>query len=424
MNNSKYLSISEFTKVLKDNLESSYPNVFLRGEISNFRPSSSGHWYFYLKDQYASIKAIIFKNLQNSVLSTLKAYNISIISDGQDVLVEGRISVYERNGEYSVIINKLIPVGIGELTIKFELLKEKLLKEGLFDQSIKKPLPKFPSHIGIITSPTAAALKDILNVLKRRFAPIKITIFPTSVQGENAKFEIAKAISFANYHYLNKTKYKVDILIIARGGGSIEDLWPFNEEIVAYAIYNASMPIITGIGHEIDFTIADFCADIRAPTPSAAAEIVVKNSEDLLNSISALNLRITASFNNLIEKYFLRFEQCKTKRLITLFEKKYFNNLQDFSYLSDKMKYNFKDYYSKLNQNFSFLVKRLENISPLKILSKGYSIVIDKNNNIIKNYHQVNEKDNLSVILSKGELSVDVKKIFDKSKLITEAEKT
>lgn len=424
MINEKYLSISDFTKVLKENLETSYPEVLLRGEISNFRPSSTGHWYFYLKDQYASIKAIIFKNLQNSILTVLKSYNIPALSDGRDVLVEGRISVYERNGEYSIIINKLIPVGIGELTIKFELLKEKLSKEGLFDPSIKKPLPKFPSHIGVVTSPTAAALKDILNVLKRRFASIKITIFPTSVQGENAKYEITKAINFANYHYLNNTKYKVDILVIARGGGSIEDLWPFNEEIVAYAIYNCRIPIITGIGHEIDFTIADFCADIRAPTPSAAAEIVVKNSEDLLNSISALNLRLTASFNNFIEKFYLRFDQCKTKRLISLFEKKYFNNMQDFSYLTDKMQYNFKNYFSKLNQKYSFLAKRLENISPLKILSKGYSILLDNNNKIIKNYREVNEKDNLSVILSKGKLSVTVKKTFDKSTFTEEASKT
>ena len=415
MNEKKYLSICEFTKIIKENLEISYPLIYLRGEISNFRPSSTGHWFFYLKDQYASIKAIIFKNTQNSILSILKSFNITSITDGQDVLVEGKISLYERNGEYSIIINKLIPVGIGELTVKFEMLKEKLLKEGLFEQSIKKPLPKYPSHIGIVTSPTAAALKDILNVLKRRFASIKITVFPASVQGENAKHEIKNAINYANYNYINNTKYKVDVLIIARGGGSIEDLWPFNEEIVAYSIYNASVPIITGIGHEIDYTIADFCADLRAPTPSAAAEIVVKNTEDLINSISAFNLRLTASFNNFIEKYWLRYEQCKLKRLNLLFEKKYYKSLQDFSYLFDKMQNYFKDYYNKLNQNFIFLVKRLENVSPLKTLSKGYSIVLDKKSNIIKNYLQVNKEDDLSIILSKGELSVKVKEIFDKS---------
>ncbi len=415
MNEKKYLSIYEFTKGIKENLESSYPIVYLRGEISNFRPSSTGHWYFYLKDQHASIKAIIFKNAQNSILSVLKTFNTPALSDGQDVLVEGKISLYERNGEYSIIINKLIPVGIGELTVKFELLKEKLLNEGLFDQSIKKPLPKYPSHIGIVTSPTAAALKDILNVLKRRFAPIKITVFPASVQGENAKHEITNAINFANYHYNNNTKYKVDVLIITRGGGSIEDLWPFNEEIVANAIYKASMPVITGIGHEIDFTIADFCSDLRAPTPSAAAEIVVKNTEDLINSISAFKLRLTASFNNFIEKFWLRYEQCKLQRLNLLFEKKYYNSLQDFSYLFDKIQNNFKDYYNNLNQKFLFLVKRLENISPLKILSKGYSIVLDNKNNIIKHYNQIKKDDDLSIILSKGELSVKINEIFENS---------
>lgn len=415
MDTKKYLSINEFTRIIKENLESSYPVVYLRGEISNFRPSSTGHWFFYLKDQFASIKAIIFKNTQNSILSALKSFNYSSLTDGQDVLVEGKINLYERNGEYSIIINKLIPVGIGELTVKFELLKEKLLKEGLFDQSIKKTLPKYPAHIGIVTSPTAAALKDILNVLKRRFSSIKITVFPASVQGENAKYEIKNAIDYANYNYINNTKHKIDVLIIARGGGSIEDLWPFNEELVAYAIYKASVPIITGIGHEIDYTIADFCADLRAPTPSAAAEIVVKNTEDLINSISAFNLRLTASFNNFIEKYRLRYERCKPQRLNLLFEKKYHNSLQDFSYLFDKMQNNFKDYYNKLNQNFIFLVKRLENVNPLKILSKGYSIVLDKQNNIIKNYMQINKDDYLSVILSKGELSVKVKEIYEKS---------
>jgi exodeoxyribonuclease VII large subunit len=420
MDEKKYLSINEFTKIVKENLESSYPIIYLRGEISNFRPSSTGHWYFYLKDQYASIKAIIFKNSQNSILSILKSFNINSLSDGQDVLVEGKISLYERNGEYSIIINKLIPVGIGELSIKFEMLKEKLQKEGLFDQSIKKPLPKYPSHIGIVTSPTAAALKDILNVLKRRFASIKITVFPTSVQGENAKYEIEKAINFTNYNYINNTKYKVDVLIISRGGGSIEDLWPFNEEIVAYSIYNSSVPIITGIGHEIDYTIADFCADLRAPTPSAAAEIVVKNTDDLINSISAFNLRLTASFSNLIDKYKLRLDPCNSQRLNLLFEKKYYTNLQDFSYIVEKMQNNFKDYYNNLNKNFIFLVKRLDNVNPLKILSKGYSIVLDNENNVVKSYSQIKKDDNLSVILSKGEISVKVKEIFNKSDKISQ----
>ncbi len=317
---SKYLSISEFTRILKDNIENSYPYVFLKGEISNFRPSSSGHIYFSLKDQFANIRAIIFKNSQSSIFNSSNG-NKLVLKDGQEVLAEGRISLYERSGDYSIIIARIIPVGIGDLSIKFEMLKLKLQKEGLFDPAIKKELPKFPVHIGIVTSPTGAALKDILHVLNRRFASMRITIFPAQVQGENAKYEIVKAIDFADYHYTNNLEYKCDVLILARGGGSIEDLWPFNEEIVAYSIYKASIPIVTGIGHEIDFTIADFCADLRAPTPSAAAEIVVRNSEDLINNIASLKLRIEAAHNNYMEKISYRMDKFRISRLINNFEK-------------------------------------------------------------------------------------------------------
>lgn len=412
MDNEKYLKISDFTKIIKENIETSYPIVFLRGEISNFRPASSGHWYFSIKDESASIKAIIFKNSQPSILSLLTTANLQTLSDGQEVLVEGRISLYERSGEYSIIINKLIPVGIGELAVKFELLKGKLSKEGLFDEEIKKELPKYPLKIGIVTSPTAAALKDILNVLNRRFASLKIKLFSAGVQGENAKYEITNAIKFADYHYRTGGEHKVDVLILARGGGSIEDLWPFNEEMVAYSIYNAAIPIITGIGHQIDYTIADFCADLRAPTPSAAAEIVVRSSEELLNNIAGLSLRMEGAFNNSLEKLWLRYDKCNKTRITSLFETVYQNNLQDFAYLEDKMQNNFREYYTNIKNNFSFLTKQLDNLSPLKTLARGYSVTIDKNRKIIKSSENVELGDNLSIILSKGELSVTVDEVF------------
>ncbi|MBN2546809.1 MAG: exodeoxyribonuclease VII large subunit [Spirochaetes bacterium] len=416
MDDKNYLSISDFTKILKNKLENSYPLVYLKGEISNFRPSSSGHWYFALKDEFASIKAIIFKGAQNSIITSLKAGGYKGLEDGQAVLAEGRISVYERSGEYSIIISSLLPFGIGELTVKFQMLKDKLSKEGLFDPESKKNLPQYPNHIGIVTSPTGAALQDILNVLKRRFASIKITVFPASVQGESAKKEIADAIDFASYNFNKNTKYKVDVLLIARGGGSIEDLWPFNEEIVAYSIYNCPIPVITGIGHEIDFTIADFCADLRAPTPSAAAEIVVKNSEELLNSIAALNLRMQVAVNNCMEKFKLRLSQCTKERLSNLFEIIYENNLQDFSYLKEKMVNSFYEKYNNLRQRFIIEVQKLDGLSPLKILNRGYSVVFNKNHDIIKSFDQVKITEELRVILSKGELTVNVKEINDKSK--------
>jgi len=415
MDDIKFLTVYEFTKIIKANIENSYPLVYLKGEISNFRPSSTGHWYFSLKDEFASIKAIIFKNQQYSIMNSLSINNDFNLKDGQEVIVEGRISLYERSGEYSIIISKIIPLGIGELSVKFELLKEKLLKKGYFDESIKKNIPKYPSHIGIVTSSTAAALKDILNVLTRRFANIKITVFPASVQGENAKNEIAKAIKFADYHYKKNDKYKVDTLIIARGGGSIEDLWPFNEEIVAEAIYKSDIPIITGIGHEIDFTIADFCADLRAPTPSAAAELVVQNSEDLINSITSCKLRIEGSFNYLLDKLYSRLESCNKNKLIKSFDRLLQNKLQDFSYLEDKLQAVFTDFYKNLKQKFYLLVQKINDLSPLNTLSRGYSIVLNNKNKIVKSFKQVKLDEEIKIILNTGELKALVNNINNKS---------
>lgn len=404
----KYLTITEFTRLIKNNLETTYPTVFLKGEISNFRPSSTGHWYFVLKDQGASIKAIIFKNSQISIFNTLKANGFNSLKDGQEVIVEGRISVYEKNGEYSIIISSLLPVGIGELTIKFQFLKEKLQKEGLFDQDRKKAIPKYPSHIGIITSPTGAALQDMLNVLNRRFSSVKITIFPVAVQGDGAKDEIVKAINFATYHYKKKTKYKVDVLILARGGGSIEDLWPFNEEVVAYAIANCPIPIITGIGHEIDFTIADFCADLRAPTPSAAAEIVVQKREEILNAFSAYDLRMQIAMENMLEKITMRAERGSIDRLFSLFTIKYQNSLRDFSYTEERLYNAFNEIENKLKQKFQLLTEKLDSLSPLKTLNRGYSVVLNEKKRVIKSYEEVSVNDKLTIILSKGKLGVNV----------------
>lgn len=409
MDEKKYLTVSEFTRILKNNLETSYPVVYLKGEISNFRPSSTGHWYFVLKDEGASIKAIIFKNSQQTILNVLNANGFDTLKDGQEVLVEGRISVYEKNGEYSIIVNSLLPVGIGELTIKFEFLKEKLAKEGLFDPARKKPIPKYPFHIGIVTSPTGAALQDMLNILNRRFSSVRVTVFPTAVQGEEAKYEIVKAINFASYHYMKNTKYKVDVLIIARGGGSIEDLWPFNEEMVAYAIANCPIPVITGIGHEIDFTIADFCADLRAPTPSAAAELVVQRKEEILNAFNAFDLRMQIAMENRLEKLKIRYQRVSIERIFSLFTMIYENCLRDFSYAEEKLYSVFSEKETKLKQKFQFLVEKLDSLSPLKILNRGYSIVLNEKNKVIKSYEEVKLDENLILFLSKGKLGVNVK---------------
>ncbi len=397
--------------MIKSNLESVFYDICLKGEISNFRPSSNGHWYFSLKDNASSIKAIIFKNNQNDILRLLKASNHEI-ENGKEVLVEGRISVYEKSGEYSIIINKILPVGIGELTLKFQLLKEKLFNEGLFDDNKKKTLPKYPETIGVVTSPTGAALQDILNVLKRRFAAIKIIVFPCSVQGDEAKNEIVKAIRCADFHYINNSDKKVDVLIVGRGGGSIEDLWAFNEEIVARAIFDSPIPIITGIGHEIDFTISDFCSDLRAPTPSAAAEIVVKNKEDLLSSISSYKLRIEANFNAYMEKIFYRFNNSNPERLNLLLKKIYEEKNLNYSFINDKFISNYKNHYENLRKRFAKITEKLNDLSPLSILSRGYSLALDKDQKIIKSTKDISIGDDILLTLKEGKLRTVVKEIY------------
>ena len=278
----------------------------------------------------------------------------------------------------------------------------------MFDQSRKKTLPLYPVSVGIVTSPTGAALQDMLNVLNRRFSSLKITVFPTAVQGEEAKFEIVKAIEYASYHYRKNTNLKVDILIISRGGGSIEDLWAFNEEIVAKAISNCPIPTITGIGHEIDFTIADFVSDLRAPTPSAAAEIAVKNGSDLLNTIVSYKIRIEGSFNLIMEKYLNRYSLCTLDKLLFYFKRIYENALQDFSFIKEKNNNKIKEILELNEKKFHLLMQKLDNLSPLKILQRGYSLVLDKDNKTISDSASVNTGDILRIILNKGKLEAEV----------------
>lgn len=407
-NNDKYFTISRFTDILKANMETNFPYIYLRGEVSNFRPSSTGIWYLVLKDEQASIKGIVFRNSQLSILNSLKRYNLKGLQNGQEILVEGRLNLYKKGGDYSIVIEKVIPVGLGDLYIQFEQLKKKLEQLGLFDQAAKRELPPYPGHIGIVTSPTGAALQDMLNVLKRRSSSLKITVFPAIVQGDAAKADICKAIRCADYHWQRGTDKKVDLLILARGGGSIEDLWCFNEEEVAHAIYNSPIPIVTGIGHEIDFTIADFCADLRAPTPSAAAELVAKNSDELYNTVSSYKLRIEASFHNFLEKLNYRVSQCSRERLSRHFERIYQDKAQSFSYLEEKLLTDFRETITAKRQRFALLTQKLNNISPLNTLSRGYSLTYDSNDRIIRSKEQVEIGDELKIVLNEGRLKVEV----------------
>ena len=280
-------TVSELTRAIKFVLEEDFPEVWVEGEISNFRVPNSGHAYFTLKDKDSQLKVVLFK--LNKRLLKFEP------EDGLHVIVRGRISVYEPRGEYQLIADYMEPKGIGALQLAFEQLKEKLFKEGLFDEAHKIPIPQFPQKIAIITSPTGAAIRDILRIIDRRFSNVHIIIYPVKVQGEGASVEIAQAIRELN------ALPEIDVMIVGRGGGSIEDLWAFNEEVVARAIYDSKIPVISAVGHEIDYTIADFVADLRAPTPSAAAELVVRDRKEVVQNIIGLEKRLTYSIQNMVD---------------------------------------------------------------------------------------------------------------------------
>lgn len=291
------LTVSQLTNAIKFSLESTFPFVHLQGEISNFKTQTSGHFYFSLKDLHAQIAAVMFK----SEASLLKV----IPKGGDQVIIKGELNVYPPKGNYQLIVRELTYVGIGELLQKLELLKVKLHQMGWFKSSLKKPLPRFPKRIGVVTSPTGAVIQDILNVLSRRFSGFHLILNPVKVQGEGSAHEIALAIQQFNHHSL------VDVIIVGRGGGSLEDLWAFNEEVVAAAIFQSQIPIISAVGHETDHCIADYVADVRAPTPSAAAEIVIVEKRQQLEYLSTLKRRIQQTLGHLIQQ-----NHCRLKGIL------------------------------------------------------------------------------------------------------------
>ena len=288
------LTVSRLTALLRGVLEENFEQLWVQGEVSNLSYPSSGHCYFTLKDAGAQLRCVMFKNAVKNLKFRL--------ADGMSLIARGRISVYDQRGEYQLICEYMEPAGIGALQTAFVQLKEKLALEGLFDEAHKTALPRFPRRIGVVTSPTGAAIHDILNVLKRRFASLEVLLYPVRVQGEGSALEIAQAINDMN------RLAEVDILIVGRGGGSLEDLWAFNEEVVARAVYRSKIPVISAVGHETDWTICDFVADLRAPTPSAAAELVIGSSEELRNQIEALSHRLRRSVESLLSAHEGRLE--------------------------------------------------------------------------------------------------------------------
>ena len=279
----RVLSVAQLTRRLRDTIESGFRNLWVKGEISNFRRQSSGHCYFTLKDASAQLACVLFKNTAQQVLVPMH--------DGLALQLQGDLSVYEARGQYQLVVRRVLAAGAGSLQLQFEALKQKLAAEGLFAQELKQPIPSMPATVAVITSPTGAALKDMLNVLSRRAPWLRILVVPVRVQGLGAANEIAAALAMVNAES-GRSRPRIDTVVITRGGGSIEDLWAFNEEIVARALHASSLPVISAVGHEIDFTIADFVADLRAPTPSAAAELLTPDRADLLASLTSTSQRL------------------------------------------------------------------------------------------------------------------------------------
>src|SRR5574344_1835115 len=420
MNQEKYLTVTALTKYLKFKFDSdeNLKLVFLKGEISNLKFHSTGHIYFSLKDETSKINAIMFNNNASKLKFNPK--------DGGKVLVVGRISLYEATGNYQIYVDEMLEDGIGDLYKKFEELKEKLSKEGLFNEEHKKEIPKIPKKIGIITAPTGAAIKDIISTIKRRYPICETILFPCLVQGELAKEDIVKQINEAQ-------NYDLDLLIVGRGGGSIEDLWAFNEECVAYAIYNSHIPIISAVGHEIDFTIADFVADLRAPTPTGASEMAVPNIADLNTYLNQINIRLTKYMQNKITLNFNRLNDLRTSYVLSnplaVYEMKeqYLTNL--FNTLNSnivnrinlaKTKYNHlndnyildhpEDLLKSYQNNFNLIINKLELLNPLAVLAKGYSVVT-KDNVASKTAKELKEHDLINIKLYEGSLSARVESV-------------
>ncbi len=415
----EYLTVTSITKYLKYKLDTDehLKLVYLKGEISNFKSHTTGHLYFSLKDETSKINAIMFST---------NARKLNFVpTDGTKVLVIGRISVYEPTGNYQIYIDEMQEDGVGNLYIAFEKLKEKLSKEGLFDEKHKRPIPKIPSRIGIVTAPTGAAIKDILSTLKRRFPYTENILFPSLVQGENAKEDIVRNIELAN-------TYDLDVLIVGRGGGSIEDLWPFNEEIVARAIFNSKIPIISAVGHEVDFTIADFVADLRAPTPTGAAELAVPDIKDVLKHFDNYKIRLNEFIYKEVKYKKLYLDSIKNSYIIKNPLIMYENKKQNLDLLQERYNNYILNKLDKAKQNliniknnhilvnptilykdkktyFYNLIDKLEIINPLNVLKRGYSLVYKEK--IVKSVKNIKKDDKLNIKLSDGNIDVIVKEI-------------
>jgi len=415
--NDKYISVSQLTRYIKYKIDNdvNLNEVFLKGEISNFKAHTRGHFYFTLKDEGSRINAVMFA-------SNTKRIKF-LPQDGMKVLVTGKISVFEANGGYQIYVNDMLEDGVGNLYIAFEQLKKKLEQEGLFDPSIKKKIPKIPKRIGVITAPTGAAIRDIVSTIKRRWPLAEVYLFPALVQGEAAAEDIVRQIKYCENFFL-------DTLIVGRGGGSIEDLWPFNEEIVARALYECNIPTISAVGHEIDFTIADFVADLRAPTPTGAAEMAVPQINDVSNLLKQISIRLNKAITSEIVGYRQVLNGITSRNIFKCPMSLYQTKEMQFDNLIERLKYStvnlvnvkgkklieLKNSYvlknpyqllDKKSNKYLQLVSKLETLSPLLTLKRGYTIT-KRNQKVITSVKDLKKGDKLEIEFRDGSINTIV----------------
>ena len=384
------VTVTQLNKYLKDKFDEdeNLGAILVKGEISNFKSHYTGHLYFTLKDESSLIKCIMFKSYAERLAFKPK--------DGMKVMVFGAVSVFERDGVYQIYVKSMMEDGMGDLHEQFEQLKAKLEKEGLFDEAHKKSIPLYPKVVGVLTSQTGAVIRDIINVSTRRNPNVYIRLLPVPVQGPGAAEQIAEKIKIMN------EKKIADVLIIGRGGGSLEDLWPFNEEIVARAIYESELPIISAVGHETDFTIADFVADLRAPTPSAAAELAVPDVYELKQKINNYQNRCRMSLKKQVELMRLRYEKCMKSRVFTDPKRR----IRDMDVTLDsyvqRLEIKIKNIQKDSQTSYVELVTKLDTLSPLKTLTRGYSLT-EKNGKIVKSVAELKSDDKIKLRFMDGE---------------------
>ncbi len=390
------ISVTEINTFIKNIFECEplLSDVLVRGEISNFKAHSTGHLYFSLKDTDSVIRCVMFKSSAQTL--PFKPEN------GMKVIAHGRVSTFVRDGQYQLYCDSLDADGIGGLYIAFEQLKEKLLSEGLFDSGHKRAIPKIPKRVGVVTSPTGAAIRDMINVMGRRFPYAEILLYPALVQGEGAPKSLCDGIRFLNQIG------NVDLIIIGRGGGSIEDLWAFNSEMLAYEIFNSNVPIISAVGHETDFTISDFVADLRAPTPSAAAELAVPDINELKRKFNNILTRESTVLNKEIERLRSKLERYSRSRVLTspynMIEDKRMAVLSISNRLDNAVKSIIKD----KNSAFTSTVASLEALNPMSVISRGYSAVFDENNDVVKSVDDIKSGSLVTMRLSDGSATAEV----------------